>query len=102
MPLILVHEINWTHWRINIHIHKYYRYINELANEKLGGSETVMIIMYSVNFGEIKVLTKAQDWEKIAGIICKVAQTNEQVGASCLLIGANTMHKIAAMKTING
>ena len=74
---------------------EYYRYINELANEKLGGNETLGIIMYSVNFGEIKVLTEAGDWEKITGIICKAAQTIEQGGASCLLIGANTMHKIA-------
>jgi len=74
---------------------EYYRYINELANEKLGGNETVDIIMYSVNFGEIKVLTEAGDWEKISVIICKVAQAIEQGGASCLLIGANTMHKIA-------
>jgi aspartate racemase len=74
---------------------EYYRYINELANEKLGGNETVGIIMYSVNFGEIKVLTEAGDWEKISSIICKAAQTIEQGGASCVLIGANTMHKIA-------
>jgi aspartate racemase len=74
---------------------EYYRYINELANEKLGGNETVEIIIYSVNFGEIKVLTEAEDWKKISGIICKIAQTIEQGGASCLLIGANTMHKIA-------
>jgi len=74
---------------------EYYRYINELANEKLGSNETVEIIMYSVNFGEIKVLTEAGDWEKISDIICKVAQAIEQGGASCLLIGANTMHKIA-------
>ena len=51
--------------------------------------------MYSVNFGEIKVLTEAGDWRKISDIICKIAQTIEQGGASCLLIGANTMHKIA-------
>lgn len=74
---------------------EYYRYINELANEKLGGNETIGIIMYSVNFGEIKMLTEAGDWEKISDIICKVAQTLEHAGASCLLIGANTMHKIA-------
>jgi len=74
---------------------EYYRYINELANEKLGGNETVEIIMYSVNFGEIKVFTEAGDWKKISTIICKTAQTIEQGGASCLLIGANTMHKIA-------
>jgi aspartate racemase len=74
---------------------EYYRYINELANEKLGGTETVEIIMYSVNFGKIKVLTEANDWKNISVIICKAAQTIEAGGASCLLIGANTMHKIA-------
>ena len=74
---------------------EYYRYLNELANEKLGGSESVDIIMYSVNFGEIKKLTEAGDWKSISTIICKVAQTIEADGAACILIGANTMHKIA-------
>jgi len=74
---------------------EYYRHLNELANEKLGGSESVEIIMYSVNFGEIKKLTEAGDWKNISVIICKAAQTIEADGAGCLLIGANTMHKIA-------
>ena len=74
---------------------EYYRYINKLANEKLGGTETAEVIMYSVNFGEIKVLTEAEDWKNISVIICKAAQTIEAGGAACLLIGANTMHKIA-------
>jgi len=74
---------------------EYYRYLNELANEKLGGNESVEIIMYSVNFGEIKKLTEAGDWKSISVIICKVAQTIEAGGAACILIGANTMHKIA-------
>ena len=74
---------------------EYYRYLNELANEKLGGSEAAEIIMYSVNFGEIKKLTEAEDWKSISRIICKVAQIIQADGAACLLIGANTMHKIA-------
>ena len=74
---------------------EYYRYINELANEKLGGSESVEIIIHSVNFGEIKKLTEAGDWKNISVIICKSARQIEAGGAGCLLIGANTMHKIA-------
>ena len=74
---------------------EYYRYLNELANEKLGGSESAEIIMYSVNFGEIKKLTEAGDWKNISTIICKAAQVIEADGAACILIGANTMHKIA-------
>ena len=41
----------------------YYRYLNEMANERLGEAETVEIIMYSVNFGEIKKLTETDDWK---------------------------------------
>lgn len=74
---------------------EYYRYLNELANEKLGGNEAAEIIMYSVNFGEIKKLTEAEDWNNISVIMCKVARIIEKSGAACLLIGANTMHKIA-------
>ena len=74
---------------------EYYRYLNELANQRLGGSESIDIIMYSVNFGEIKTLTEAGDWKSISTIICKIAKLIEDNGAACLLIGANTMHKIA-------
>jgi len=74
---------------------EYYRYLNVLANQRLGGSESIDIIMYSVNFGEIKKLTEAGDWKNISIIICKAAKLIEDDGAACLLIGANTMHKIA-------
>jgi len=73
----------------------YYRYLNELANERLGGTETVEIIMYSVNFGEIKKLTEADDWKSMSLIMSKAARTIEASGAGCLLLGVNTMHKIA-------
>jgi aspartate racemase len=74
---------------------EYYRYLNELTNEKLGGAEAAVIIMYSVNFGEIKVITEAEDWDKIAILMIDAAKKIENAGAACLLLGANTMHKIA-------
>ncbi|HEV8269661.1 MAG TPA: amino acid racemase [Chitinophagaceae bacterium] len=74
---------------------EYYRYLNQLANEKLGGSETVEVIIHSVNFGEIKKFTEADDWKKLLEIMRNAAIELEAAGAGCLLIGANTMHKIA-------
>lgn len=74
---------------------EYYRYLNKLTNERLGGSEAAVIIMYSVNFGEIKKLTEAEDWKSMSVIMRKAAEVIEEGGAACLLIGANTMHKIA-------
>ena len=66
-----------------------------MVNEKLGGAEAAKVILYSVNFGEIKKLTEAGDWKAIENIIIAVAKKLEQAGADCILIGANTMHKIA-------
>jgi len=73
----------------------YYRLLNEMVNEKLGGAEAAKIILYSVNFGEIKKLTEAEDWKEIGKIITTAAKKLELAGADCILIGANTMHKIA-------
>ena len=74
---------------------EYYRYLNEIANEKLGDAEAALIILYSVNFGEIKTLTEADDWDKISIIMCDAAKKIENAGAACLLLGANTMHRLA-------
>ena len=73
----------------------YYRLLNELVNKELGGSHAAKIILNSVDFGEIKVLTEKQDWDGIALVICEAAKIIETAGAGCLMIGANTMHKIA-------
>ncbi len=74
---------------------EYYRFINELVNKKAGGSEAAEIILYSVNFGRIKKLTEVGDWVSISKIICAAAKAVEKAGADCIMIGANTMHKIA-------
>ena len=73
----------------------YYRLLNELVNKELGGLHAAKIILYSVDFAEIESLTKKQDWPGIAVIICKAAKDIEAAGADCILIGANTMHRIA-------
>jgi aspartate racemase len=74
---------------------EYYRLLNQGVNEKLGGVSSAKIILYSVEFEEIKKLTVAGQWDGIAAIIADAARRLEKAGADCLLIGANTMHKIA-------
>ncbi|WP_153795795.1 aspartate/glutamate racemase family protein [Foetidibacter luteolus] len=73
----------------------YYRLLNQLVQDKTNGAATAKIFMYSVDFGEIKRLTEAGDWSSIAVIICTAAKKLQEAGADCLLVGANTMHKIA-------
>ncbi len=42
-----------------------------------------------------KRLTQEGSWGEIINIICNAAKKNEVAGANCILISANTMHKIA-------
>lgn len=74
---------------------EYYRLLNEEVNKRLGGVHAGKIILYSVNFAEIKKLTQEDRWDEMSKIISDVARALEKAGADCVLIGANTMHKIA-------
>ncbi|MBI1342836.1 MAG: amino acid racemase [Terrimonas sp.] len=84
--------VGGTSWHSSI---DYYRLINEFVNQRLGGNEAAQIILYSVNYGEIVTLTQQGDWDRIAAIICNAAWKIDRAGADCILLGANTMHKIA-------
>ena len=74
----------------------YYRLLNELVNKRLGGVHAARVILISVDFAEIKPLTEQQDWKGLAEIMCAAAKSIEVAGADCVMIGANTMHKIAS------
>ncbi len=84
--------IGGTTWHSSM---DYYRLLNEMVNEQLGGVHSCRLLMYSVEFEEIKRLTFAEDWDGIAAIMTKVAVTLESAGADCILLCANTMHNIA-------
>jgi len=73
----------------------YYRLFNEMVNAKLGGANAAKVIMHSVNFEDIKTLTFANDWVGIRDILCDIASKLEEAGADCIVVGANTMHKVA-------
>jgi len=73
----------------------YYRLCNEMVNQQLGGVHSCKMLMYSVDFEEVKQLTFANNWNAIAAMMSDVAARLETAGADCLLLGANTMHNVA-------
>ncbi|WP_134682850.1 aspartate/glutamate racemase family protein [Brevibacillus migulae] len=73
----------------------YYRFINEAIREKRGGLHSAKCLLYSVDFAEIAACQKAGDWEQAARILGEAAKSLEQLGADCLVVCTNTMHKIA-------
>lgn len=73
----------------------YYRMINEMVRERLGGFASAELLMHSVNFDEIVAMQKAGDWDAAANRLGDVALHLQIAGARCMLICTNTMHLIA-------
>ena len=73
----------------------YYRLVNEMVREELGGLSSAEVLMHSVNFAEIVALQKAGRWDDAARRLGDVAKKLELAGADCVLICTNTMHLIA-------
>ena len=73
----------------------YYRYINQLTNEKLGDSNSAKLLLYSVNFDEFKKLADANEFEKIGEILSEIAQKLENAGAEGIVLCSNTTHIVA-------
>ncbi len=73
----------------------YYKYINKLTTEKLGGLNSARILLYSVRFSDVKSLADASDWESLGQLMSGIAQNLEKGGAEAIVLCANTMHIVA-------
>ncbi len=73
----------------------YYKIINEVVKEKLGGLHSAKILLYSVNFAEIEQCQAQGHWDESASILSNAARKLEKAGADIILICTNTMHKVA-------
>lgn len=73
----------------------YYRHFNEAVHRRLGGLHSARLQLCSVDFGEIARLQRAGDWTEAGRQLAEAARSLERAGADMVLIGANTMHKVA-------
>ncbi|QES41988.1 aspartate/glutamate racemase [Streptomyces venezuelae] len=74
---------------------EYYRLLNELVRERLGGLHSARCVLYSVDFAEIERLQVQGEWERAGGVLAAAAKGVEAAGADLVLICTNTMHKVA-------
>jgi aspartate racemase len=74
---------------------EYYRLLNELTRERLGGMHSAECVVHSVEFAPIKAMQMAGQWAEAAKVLADAARGLEAAGAGLLLICANTMHKVA-------
>lgn len=73
---------------------EYYRIINQLVQQQLGGLHSAKLVMVSVDFAPIEALMPRGEWEHIAEYLVDGAKQIERAGADFLLIATNTMHKL--------
>lgn len=73
----------------------YYRLANELVAHRLGGYHSARLLLHSVDFAEIQRMQVEERWEDAGRLLAQHARELEVAGAEVILIGANTMHKVA-------
>ena len=72
----------------------YYKIINEVIKEKLGGLHSAKCVLYSVDFQEIEECQANGNWEKSGEILGEAANNLEKAGVDFIVICTNTMHKV--------
>lgn len=84
--------IGGTSWESTQH---YYAALNEGIHARMGGLHSSKILLWSVDFAEIEEMQRTGDWETAGKTFEDIARRLESAGADCILIAANTMHKVA-------
>ena len=74
---------------------EYYKTINNLVNQRLGGNHSARLIIYSVDFEEILSLEMQNNWDSIGNKMAEISQDLEKAGARGLVLCSNTMHLVA-------
>jgi aspartate racemase len=73
----------------------YYRHLNELARERLGGLHSARLLLWSFDFAQVAERQHAGDWAGCTDLLVDAASRLERGGAEALVLCTNTMHKLA-------
>jgi len=73
----------------------YYRLLNEIVRERLGGLHSAKLLLWSFDFAEIAERQHAGDWQGAGMLLVDAARKLEAGGAEGLVVCTNTMHRLA-------
>ncbi|WP_321392892.1 aspartate/glutamate racemase family protein [Emcibacter sp.] len=71
----------------------YYKLMNRIAGDCLGGIHSARLLMWSFDFAEVAELQAAGDWDRLHDLMIQAGRTLQDGGADALIICTNTMHK---------
>lgn len=72
----------------------YYRRINTQVQRRTDAMCSAPMILDNLNFCDLARATTDQDWDHVAEVLIASARRLEAGGATAILIGANSMHKV--------
>jgi aspartate racemase len=74
---------------------EYYRLVNELVAQRLGGLHSADCLLRSVDFAEIELLQREDRWDEAGARLAAEARALQDAGADLLVLCTNTMHVCA-------
>lgn len=72
----------------------YYEDINQLVQARTSKVASAPLLIESLDFTDLIRLSTPEQWAHAADVLADSARRLEQAGATALLIGANSMHKV--------
>jgi aspartate racemase len=73
----------------------YYQLVNEGVRDAAGGLHSARCLMSSVDFAVIEDLQVRGAWAEAGDLLAGEAAALESIGADCIVLCTNTMHKVA-------
>jgi aspartate racemase len=92
MALKTIGMFGGTSWASSV---EYYRIMNQTVQQRMGGSNSARIAMYSVNFAELIELREKGGWDAVGEEIISIVRNLETAGADFFIMAVNTMHIVA-------
>src|SRR5436190_21866721 len=72
-----------------------YRLLDEGVQAALGGHNAAELLLYSVNFENIRRLLQDGQWDILGDYLVDKAERLERGGADFILLASNTLHRVA-------
>ena len=94
-PINSIGIIGGVSWASSI---EYYRLMNEMVRDRLGGVHSAQILMFSIEFGEFSKqerLAEKGDWTLMTGTMVDAGQRLKRGGADFIVIASNTLNSLA-------
>lgn len=73
----------------------YYRRLNQIARERLGGQHSAKLVLWSVDFAPIAAMQADGRWDEATAAMTDAARRLAEAGCDAILVCANTMHRMA-------